>query len=96
MSVVRLYDFEVPDGSSHPHTEGDFSGTCPSYPTIMPKTRSKTSENPDFCPLFRVFLVKSQEFGPFSRFRRRFPRWPILDSYLLVTRLEAHQVPAGR
>jgi hypothetical protein len=90
------YDLEVPDGVFHPHTEGDFPGPCPSYPTIMPKTSSKTSENPDFGSLFRVFFAQSQEFSPSSRENRGFFRWPILDSYLLMAGLEAHQVPACR
>jgi hypothetical protein len=89
------YDLEVPDNVLLPHTEGDFPGPCPSYPTIMPKTSRKTSENPDFRPVFRVFFAKSQKYGPFSRFGRKSPRWLNLDSYPLVARLEAHQVPAG-
>jgi hypothetical protein len=62
----------------------------------MPKTSSKTSENPDFGSLFRVFFAETREFSPSSRENRGFFRWPSLDSYLLVTGFEAHQVAARR
>jgi hypothetical protein len=61
------YDLEGSGGVFALTARVIFADPWRSYPTIMPKTSGKTSENPDFCPIFEVFFAKSQEFGHFSQ-----------------------------